>query len=112
MRSARLLGALAVAMMLAAEQVVATGCERDNVRRCRCPFEVGEYALCRVPVAGEVDELDTELAGELRGRSSTGYAGVVVDRDAVPQGEIDAHRDGCIVAKGGSGAGSRAGAVG
>jgi hypothetical protein len=25
---------------------------------------------------------------------------VVVDGDAVPQGEIDAHRDGCIVAKG------------
>src|SRR5207247_22277 len=53
-----------------------------------------------------------ELAGELRRRSSTGYAGVVVDRDAVPQGEIDVHRDGCMVAKGGSGAGRQAGAVG
>src|SRR5439155_24070231 len=91
------------ARALAAEQVVATGGERDDVRRCWCPSEVGEYALCRVPVAGEVDEIDTELAGELRRRSSTGYAGVVVDGDAAPQGEIDAHRDGCIVAKGGSG---------
>src|SRR5436305_1701364 len=48
-------------------------------------------------------EIGTELAGERVRPSSTGYAGVVVDGDAVPQGEIDAHRDGCIVAKGGSG---------
>jgi hypothetical protein len=37
------------------------------------------------------------LARELRRRSATRHAGVVVDRDAVPEGEIDRHS--CIVAK-------------
>jgi hypothetical protein len=49
---------------------------------------------------------------ELRRSSPTAHAGVVVDGDAVPQGEIDAHRDGCIVAKGVTAPGRQAGAVG
>jgi len=47
----------------------------------------------RVAVAREVDELEAELARELRRRSATAHAGVVVDRDAVAEGEIGAHRN-------------------
>jgi hypothetical protein len=36
---------------------------------------------------------------ELRHRSATVHAGVVVDGDAVTESEIDAHRDAYIVAK-------------
>ncbi len=85
---------------VAEEQVVAAPSEGDDVRRCWCASEVGEHAICCVAVARELDELDTELAPKLRRRSPTGYAGVVIDGDAVPQGEIGAHREGSIVAKG------------
>jgi hypothetical protein len=44
----------------------------------RCTSEVGEHALCRVAVAREVDEVEAELARELRRRSPTAHAGVVV----------------------------------
>jgi hypothetical protein len=47
--------------------------------------------VCGVAVNREVEELDTELARELRGRSPTVHAGVVIDRHAFPNGEVDAH---------------------
>src|SRR5919197_3686069 len=87
------------ARKVAAEQVVAAGGERDDVRGRRCKSEVSKHALGRIAVACEVDEIEAELARELRRRSATAHAGVVVDRDAVPEGEIDAHRKSCIVAK-------------
>jgi hypothetical protein len=68
--------------------------------------------VCGVAVACEVYEVDTEPACELRRRSATAHAGVVVDGDAVPEGEIDAHHDTCIVAEGVLGVGGQAGAVG
>jgi hypothetical protein len=70
---------------VAKEQVVAAGGERHDARDRRYPCEVGQHAVCRVPVAREVDELDAELARELPGRSSAAHAGVVVDGDAVPR---------------------------
>jgi hypothetical protein len=45
----------------------------------------------RVAVAGEIDEVEAELASELCRSAAAAYAGVVVDRDAVPEGEIEAH---------------------
>jgi hypothetical protein len=48
----------------------------------------------------DIGNQETTLPGELREATvDGGYAGVVVDGDAVPEGEIDSHRDGCIVAK-------------
>jgi hypothetical protein len=68
--------------------------------------------VCGVAVACEVYEVDTEPACEPRRRSPTAHAGVVVDGDAVPEGEIDAHHDTRIVAEGVLGVGGQAGAVG
>ena len=45
------------ARQVAAEQVVAAGGQGDDVRRRRCAGEVGEDAVCRVAVTGEVNEL-------------------------------------------------------
>lgn len=78
---------------IAEEQVVAAGRKGHEVRGRRCASEVGEHARGRVAVAREVDELDAELARELRRGSPAAYAGVVIDGDAVAQGEIKAHRN-------------------
>jgi hypothetical protein len=68
--------------------------------------------VCRVAVQRQVDEFDAELARQLRGRSPTANAGVVVDGDAVTEGEIDGHRDTRIVAKGVTTDGAQSGPVG
>ena len=57
----------------------------------RCLSEIGDDAACRVAVTREVDEVEAELARELRRRSATASAGVVVDGDAVSEGEVDGH---------------------
>src|SRR6266516_56439 len=57
--------------------------------------------------AGEVDVLEAALARALRGRSAAAYAGVVIDRDAVPEGEIDAHGETRIVANAVTGVGGQ-----
>jgi hypothetical protein len=64
-----------------------------NDRRRRCSSEVGKDAVRGVSVAREVDELDAELARELRRRSATADAGVVVDGNAVTEGEIVPERE-------------------
>ena len=66
---------------------------RDVVRGRRCPNEVGEYALRRVSVKCEVDKVEAKLARQLRRRSPTAHAGVVVDGDAVPERDVDPHGD-------------------
>jgi hypothetical protein len=84
---------------LAGKQVIAAGGQRHDVGSRRCSSEVGKDAVRRVAVAREVDELRAEPMRELRHRSATVHAGVVVDGDAVTESEIDAHRDAYIVAK-------------
>src|SRR5262249_32641106 len=77
----------------APEEVVASGGQGHDIRGLRCPVEVGEHALRRVPVAREVDEVQAEPVGELRRRAATGHAGEVIDGGAVPEGEIGRHGD-------------------
>jgi hypothetical protein len=69
---------------IATEQVVAADRQCDDACRYWCTVEVGEHAVRRVAVAREVDQAEVELARELRRRTPTAHARVVVDGDAVP----------------------------
>jgi hypothetical protein len=79
------------ARQIAGQYVVPAGSQRYDIRGRPCPSEVCEHAVCGVAVNHEIDELETKLARELRGRSPTVHAGVVVDGHAVPNSEVDAH---------------------